>query len=79
MNDTPAETADPAIDRVTVRVLPDGRLDRRNSAKYIGVAEKTMAMWQTCGKGPRSVKVGGRRYSYKSDLDAYIRGEKPSE
>ena len=71
-----ANTSDsPELEVVRVRVLPDGRMDRRNSAKYIGVAEKTMAMWKMHGKGPRSVMVGGRVFHYLSDLDAFIRGE----
>jgi hypothetical protein len=60
---------------VRVRVLPDGRLARRDAAKYLGVAEKTMAMWQVYGKGPRSVRVGGRRFYFQADLDAFVRGD----
>ena len=64
-----------AVEVVRVRVLPDGRMDRKNSALYLGRAEKTLAMWGLEGKGPRSVKVGGRRFYFKSDLDAFIGGE----
>jgi len=56
-------------------MLPDGRMTRQNSAKYIGCAEKTLAMWACEGKGPKSVKVGGRVFYFKDDLDAFIRGE----
>ena len=65
----------PGLDVVRVRILPDGRMDRENSAKYLGVAVKTMAMWHLNGKGPRSQLVGGRRYYYKCDLDAFVRGK----
>ena len=65
----------PELEVVRVRVLPDGRMDRRNSAMYLGVAEKTMAMWKMHGKGPRVVMVGGRVFHYLSDLDDFIRGE----
>ena len=34
-----------------------------------------MAMWQLEGKGPKSVRVGGRRFYYQRILDAFIRGE----
>lgn len=67
---TPAKT--PQITQVRVRILPDGRLPRRDAAKYVGVASKTLAMWALSGKGPRSVKVGGRIFYYQSDLDAFI-------
>ena len=64
-----------AIDQVRVRVLPDGRMTRKDTARYLGLAEKTLAMWAMEGKGPRVVHVGGRCFYYKDDLDAFIRGE----
>ena len=64
-----------SVEQVRVRVLPDGRLTRSDAARYIGAAEKTFAMWQLQGKGPRSVKVGGRVFYYRDDLDRFIRGE----
>ena len=64
---------DESIERPRVRVLPDGRMTRKDSATYIGVAEKTLAMWQLQGKGPESYLVGGRRFYFKDDLDAFIR------
>ena len=62
----------PTIDRVRIRVLPDGRVTRRDSAIYLGVSQKTLAQWQTQGKGPASILVGGRRFSYIEELDRYI-------
>ena len=64
-----------AIEQVQVRVLPDGRMDRKNAAKYIGRATKTMAMWAMEGKGPPVHKVGGRVFYYRKDLDAFIHGD----
>jgi hypothetical protein len=64
-----------AIETVRVRMLPDGRLTREDAAKYLGHQPKTLAMWQLQGKGPRSVLVGGRRFYFQRDLDAFIRGE----
>jgi Helix-turn-helix domain len=64
-----------AVEKVIVRQLPDGRLSHTDAAKYLGMAEKTLAMWRLCGKGPRSVKVGGRVFYYRRDLDAFITGE----
>ena len=66
---------EPVIEQVSVRVLPDGRMSRKNAAVYLGRAEKTLATWETEGKGPRSCLVGGRRFYFKDDLDAFIRGE----
>lgn len=69
------ETQETAIEQVRVRILPDGRLARKDAAKYLGRAEKTLAMWQLEGKGPKSVLVGGRRFYFKSVLDAFIRSK----
>ena len=73
--DVDAMSSDPVqIQRVRVRVLPDGRMTRKDAAAYLGLAEKTLAMRQLEGKPPRSVKIGGRRFYYKEELDALIQG-----
>lgn len=64
-----------AVEEVRVRVMPDGRMSREDAAAYLGMKPKTLAMWELQGKGPRSVKVGGRRFYFKDDLDAFIRGD----
>jgi hypothetical protein len=69
------ETQEPAIEQVRVRILPDGRMARKDAAKYLGRAEKTLAMWEMEKKGPSSVLVGGRRFYFKDVLDAFVRGE----
>jgi hypothetical protein len=69
------ETKEAVIELVRVRVLPDGRMSRKDAAKYLGRAEKTLAMWEMESKGPPSVLVGGRRFYFKDALDAFIHGE----
>ena len=65
-----------AIERVKVRILPDGRMTRREAAKYLGIAVKTVAMWDLENPAKLgSVKVGGRRFYYIKRLDQVIRGE----
>ena len=71
-----AGNQEPAVEQVRVRVLPDGRMTRRDAAKYLGIAVKTVAMWDL--EDPAKLggmKVGGRRFYYKPKLDAFIRGE----
>ena len=64
------------IERVKVRVLPDGRMTRRDAAEYLGIAVKTVAMWDLENPAKLgSVKVGGRRFYYIDLLDQVIRGE----
>jgi len=67
-------SASESFDRVRVRILPDGRMTRLDAARYLGATTKTLAMWQLEGKGPRSVKVGGRRFYFKDTLDRFIGG-----
>ena len=73
MNQQPASTT--TLDHVRVRILPDGRLTREDAARYLGMRPKTLAMWTLDGKGPRSFRVGGRRFYFLADLDAFICGE----
>jgi hypothetical protein len=64
-----------AVEQVRVRVLPDGRMSRADAARYLGVAEKTLANMQVRGAGPPAKKLLGRVFYYRSDLDAFVRGE----
>lgn len=73
---TSAENGSSAsIETVRCRILPDGRMTREDASKYLGLKDKTLAMWAIMGKGPRLVRVGGRVFYFKADLDAFIRGE----
>lgn len=60
------------LETQAVVVLPDGRMDRKNAARYLGLAVKTLAMHATRGTGPRYVKRG-RVFYYRSDLDTWMR------
>ena len=66
----------PGLEQVTVRELPDGRLSLADATRYLGDTAATLANMRSLSRGPRSVKVGGRRYFYLRDLDALIRGRK---
>ena len=65
-------TAAPSVECVTVRMLPDGRLTREDAARYLGLQAKTLAQWSSMGKGPKPVRVGGRVFYYKEELDRFI-------
>ncbi len=60
------------IETVRIRMLPDGRMDRENAAKYLNRRPKTLAMWAMEGKGPPAHKVGGRVFYFKKNLDAFL-------
>lgn len=53
-------------------VFPDGRMDRKNAAQYLGCAPKTLADWATKGSGPEYLLVGGRVFYFKAALDTWI-------
>jgi hypothetical protein len=67
------------MDQVRVRVLPDGRMTRADAARYLGRATKTLAMWALYGAGPRSIKVAGRVFYFRADLDNFIAGRTAAE
>lgn len=59
------------VETVVVKMYPDGRMDTRNAALYLGLEEKTLAMKRSEGTGPRFIKRG-RIFYFKEDLDAWI-------
>ena len=63
-----------AIEQVVVKVLPDGRVSRRDAAAYLGLAAKTLSMWSLEGRGPPVIRVGGRCFYYLKHLEAEVHG-----
>ncbi|MEO5334404.1 MAG: helix-turn-helix domain-containing protein [Magnetococcus sp. YQC-5] len=59
------------IKHVEVKVLPDGRMGTKDSALYLGLKEKTLAMMRCRGEGPPFVKRG-RIFYFVNDLDAWL-------
>ncbi len=60
-----------------IYVFPDGRMDRPNAAKYSGFSAKTLAMHACAGTGPKFVKIGGRVFYRKPDLDCWLNSFEP--
>lgn len=57
---------------IELSTFPDGRLDPKNASLYLGVSEKTLAMWRCKGLGPTYVQPSRRVYYFKEDLDAWM-------
>ncbi len=73
MNDGREVELEPVnVEPVRVRILPDGRMDRENAARYLGRKSKTLAMWKLEGKGPPAHKAGGRVFYLRKELDAFL-------
>lgn len=58
-------------DNIKVASYPDGRMDTKNAAAYLGLSVKTLAMKRSNGTGPKFIKQG-RIFYYKEDLDEWI-------
>lgn len=65
------------VDQMIVRVLPDGRVSRRDAAAILGRTPKTLADWKLRGWGPRAILVGGRVFHDYQECLLMARGEKP--
>ena len=65
-------TASDLKNTVGVVVLPDGRMDTKSAANYIGLSDKTLAMKRCNGTGPAFVKRG-RVFYYREDLDQWLK------
>ncbi len=50
---------------------PDGRMDAKNAAMYLGLKEKTLAQWRYLEKGPPFIKRG-KIFYFKEDLDTWL-------
>jgi hypothetical protein len=67
-----AGVATPVV-QVQVRVLPDGRMSARDSAAYLGHSMARMATWRMEGNGPAWVRVGGKIFYRREELDRFIK------
>lgn len=54
-----------------IHMLPDGRVDAKNAAAYVGLSVKTLAGKRCRGTGPQFLKRG-RVFYYVTDLDAWL-------
>jgi hypothetical protein len=62
------------VESVEIIMFPDGRLDTKNAAMYLGLKEKTLAMMRGSGTGPKFIKRG-RVFYFKEDLDSWLNAE----
>ena len=59
------------MQKPTIKIFHDGRMDTHNAAKYLGLTTKTLAQKRCDGTGPCFIKRG-RIFYYRDDLDAWI-------
>jgi len=58
---------------ITLQILPDGRMDAKNAARYLGCSPKTLAHMRCSGKGTSFLKPG-RIFNFRADLDDWLAG-----
>lgn len=63
------------VEHVKVIILPDDKIDRKNAARALNRAPKTLAEWRSKGIGPRSLMIGGRCFYRWSEIQAFMNGE----
>lgn len=54
-----------------IQMYPDGRMDSKNAAKYLGFSPATLATWRCRKIGPCYIRRGKIFYR-KADLDKFI-------
>jgi len=62
---------DVEFEQVKVTAFPDGRLDTANTARFLGLSTKTLAMMRSAGTGPKFIKRG-RVFYFLEDLRAWL-------
>lgn len=55
-------------------VFPDGRMNVKAAADYVGLAVATLAIHRCNGTGPRFIKKG-RIWYYRQDLDDWLNAD----
>ena len=55
-----------------VFVHPDGRVDRKNAALFIGCSPTTLADWAMKGSGPKYAILGGRAFYFLDDIEEWV-------
>ena len=60
-----------SVESTSIRILPDGRMTAQDAARYLGLADKTLAMLRSMGGGPVFIKKG-RIFYFRDDLDAWL-------
>ena len=56
---------------VPVVILPDGRMNTKNAAMYMGISTGRLAVMRCDGNGPKFIKAGGIYY-FKEDIDSWL-------
>ena len=48
-------------------------VDTMRAAEYLGLHPRTLDNWRSQGRGPRYIRISGRRIVYRTrDLDEYL-------
>ena len=60
--------------RITeIEIMPDGRMNRENAAKYLGMSVVGLEGWATRARGPKYTLIARKAWYWKQDLDDWIK------
>lgn len=63
------------FEEIKVNVLPDGRMDTKNSAIYVGCSIGELASIRYSDKGPDFVKIKSHVFYFRDTLDIWLKDE----
>lgn len=62
----------PKPTEIEIQMFPDGRMDTKNAAQYLGISEKTLATYRCKGTSPKFIKRSRRIFYFQTDLDEWL-------
>ena len=60
------------IEPVRIRVLPSGKVSRRDMARAVDRTEKTLAEWARLGIGPKPHNIAGRIFYDWTEVQEFM-------
>ena len=63
------------IEDLDINVLHDGRMDVKNTAKYLDCAPNTLRRYMAMGVSPPYVKIVTRIFFYKNEVDKWVESQ----
>lgn len=58
-------------------LLSQKRLNKKETAEFFGVADKTITKWRDAGVMPRPMRLGLSEYWLESQLEAWVAEQNP--
>ena len=60
------------VEAIQVETYPNGTMNVKNAALYLGCRPQTLNNWRVTGEGPQFIKARGRVFYEKEGLDKWL-------